>query len=194
MGRVFGPELMLAVMGCPELRGYSHFLYGGNDGVAEQLRDSLARRFPYARIVGTYTPPFRELSQDEESQLFDLVTRLRPDIIWVGLSTPKQERFMATYQRRLNTTLMIGVGAAFDFHTGRLKDSPAWVKRAGLQWLHRLLQDPKRLWRRYLLNNPRFLVEATLQICGLKEYPLSDSGRDFPATLVSPDPSPHGQA
>jgi N-acetylglucosaminyldiphosphoundecaprenol N-acetyl-beta-D-mannosaminyltransferase len=193
MARVFGPDLMLAVMGCPQLHGCSHFLYGGNDGVAEQLRKSLAGHFPHARVVGTYTPPFRELSQEEESHLFKLVDRLRPDIIWVGLSTPKQERFMARYQHRLHTTVVIGVGAAFDFHTGRLRDSPAWVKRVGLQWFHRLLQDPKRLWKRYLINNPRFLVEAALQICGLKEYPLSDACRDFPATLASSDPSPHSQ-
>jgi N-acetylglucosaminyldiphosphoundecaprenol N-acetyl-beta-D-mannosaminyltransferase len=192
MARVFGPDLMLAVMGCPELRGCSHFLYGGNDGVVEQLRDLLARCFPQARIVGTYTPPFRELSQEEESQLFDVVDRLSPDIIWVGLSTPKQERFMARYLRRLNTTLMIGVGAAFDFHTGRLKDSPAWVKHAGLQWLHRLLQDPARLWKRYLINNPRFLLEASLQICGLKEYRLPDAPWDVPAAVAS-GPSPHSQ-
>ena len=184
MSRVFGPDLMLAVMECPELQACSHFLCGGNDGVAEKLRESLLHRFPHVRIVGTYTPPFRKLAPEEELNLYRRVQQLRPDIIWVGLSTPKQERFMASYLPRLNTTLMIGVGAAFDFHSGRLKDSPLWVKRAGLQWLHRLLQDPARLWKRYLLNNPRFLVAACLQLAGLKRYSLLEAGNQSDRALL----------
>ena len=115
-----------------------------------------------------------------------MVDQLHPDIIWVGLSTPKQERFMAEYVSRLHTTLMIGVGAAFDFHTGRLKDSPAWVKRAGLQWLHRLMQEPKRLWKRYLFNNPLFLAKAGLQLAGFKAYSQERTGNRFQPLLTRP--------
>jgi N-acetylglucosaminyldiphosphoundecaprenol N-acetyl-beta-D-mannosaminyltransferase len=172
MRRVFGPDLMLEVIGDPAMRSCSHFLYGGDFGVAQQLETSLRRRFPRVRIAGTYTPPFRPLNEAEVAGLTELVDRLRPDIMWVGLSTPKQERFMAEYSPRLNVTLMIGVGAAFDFHTGRLKDSPKWVKSFGLQWLHRLCQEPSRLWKRYLVNNPSFLAQAALQVTGVRRFEL----------------------
>jgi N-acetylglucosaminyldiphosphoundecaprenol N-acetyl-beta-D-mannosaminyltransferase len=172
MRRVFGPDLMLAVMTDPALRECSHFLFGGADGVADELELSLRRRFPAIRIAGKYTPPFRPLNQTEQTYLRETIARARPDITWVGLSTPKQERFMAEYLPLLDTTLMIGVGAAFDFHTGKLKDSPAWVKQLGLQWLHRLFQEPTRLWKRYLINNPAFLAQAALQLMGARRFDL----------------------
>jgi N-acetylglucosaminyldiphosphoundecaprenol N-acetyl-beta-D-mannosaminyltransferase len=153
-------------------RGFRHFLYGGNDGVAERLALSLRRRVPGLQIVGTYTPPFRMLNSDEEGALFERIATCRPDVIWVGLSTPKQERFMAKYLGRLDTKLMVGVGAAFDIHTGRIKDAPTWIKRAGLQWLHRLFQEPRRLGRRYLVNNPIFLMRIALQLAGVTRYSL----------------------
>ena len=172
MQRVFGPELMLEVCAMSVGKGYTHFLYGGADGVAEQLKASLLRRFPGLRIVGTYTPPFRPLNQAEKQDLYARVSTVKPDIFWVGLSTPKQEHFMARYLPLLDTRVMIGVGAAFLFHTGVIQDSPQWVKNVGLQWLHRLLQEPARLWRRYLLNNPRFICFALLQLVGIKRYAL----------------------
>lgn len=172
MRRIFGPDLMLAVLDSPKLRGCSHFLYGGNSGVAQKLQLTLQQRFPQASIAGSYTPPFRPLNETEAAELCAIVERLRPDITWVGLSTPKQERFMAEYLPRLSTTLIIGVGAAFDFHTGRLKDSPQWVKQAGLQWLHRLAQEPGRLGKRYLTNNPLFLAQAVLQLAGIRHFAL----------------------
>jgi N-acetylglucosaminyldiphosphoundecaprenol N-acetyl-beta-D-mannosaminyltransferase len=170
MQRVFGPDLMLEVIGRKEHSHYRHFLCGGEPGVAEQLRDELLRRFPWATIVGTYTPPFRPMTHEEENDLAIQVHRIKPDIIWVGLSTPKQDRFMFRYLPMLDTKLMVGVGAAFLFHTGAIQDSPAWIKRAGLQWLHRLLQEPSRLWRRYLINVPLFLFQAGLQIARLRSY------------------------
>ncbi len=173
MDRVFGPDLMLALAKHTELTGHSHFLYGGQPGVAERLRTVLLRRFPSIRILGTYTPPFRTLTTNEEAELFTLVDELRPDIIWVGLSTPKQERFMAEYLSRLNARILVGVGAAFDFHSGAIQDSPRWVKQAGLQWFHRLLQEPGRLWKRYLRNNPAFMFQAVLQLVGVKRHTLS---------------------
>jgi N-acetylglucosaminyldiphosphoundecaprenol N-acetyl-beta-D-mannosaminyltransferase len=170
--RVFGPDLMLAVFQEKRLSQAKHFLCGGAPGIAEQLRQVLLSKYPRLQIVGTYCPPFRPLSADEETELADTLTRVQPDILWVGLSTPKQERFMAYYLSRLSTTLMVGVGAAFDFHTGRINDSPAWVKRMGLQWMHRLAQDPQRLWRRYLFNNPPFAWNAFLQLLRLKRFRL----------------------
>lgn len=183
MERVFGPDLMLAVARRSQTTGWSHFLCGGDYGVAEQLRNVLTRRFPSINIVGAYTPPFRRLTDEEKSSLVLTVDRLRPDIIWVGLSTPNQERFMAEYLSLLNTTLMIGIGAAFDFHTGRIADSPGWVKQSGLQWLHRLIQEPSRLWKRYLLNNPQFVFRAGLQLVGLRRYELR--GSDTQSTAIA---------
>lgn len=171
MRRTTGPDLMIEILSRPEFAGYTHFLYGGKQGIAQELEQTLRRNIEGLRIVGTYTPPFRELTPNEESLFIDTVHACRPDIIWVGISTPRQERFMQRMLPRLDTTLMFGVGAAFDFHTGRIKDCPDWVKRAGLQWLDRLLQDPKHLWRRYLRNNPSFLWHIMLQLTGLKRYP-----------------------
>jgi N-acetylglucosaminyldiphosphoundecaprenol N-acetyl-beta-D-mannosaminyltransferase len=154
-------------------RSYTHFLYGGGPGVTDDLARNLLRQFPGLKIVGTYTPPFRPLNKDEQKELLDHVHRVRPDIMWVGLSTPKQERFMAEFLPRLETQLMIGVGAAFDVHTGRIKDAPKWMKQMGLQWLHRLLQEPGRLWKRYLVNNPRFLWNITFQLLRIRKFELS---------------------
>lgn len=172
MERVAGPDLMLEVISRKEFSGYSHFLCGGKEGIAQELRDELLDRYPLVKIAGIYTPPFGSMSSVQEMEFVDIVNRLQPDIIWVGISTPKQERFMARYLPLLDTTLMFGVGAAFDFHTGRIADCPDWIKRAGLQWLDRLIQDPKHLWKRYLRNNPPFLFYSFLQFTGLRVYLL----------------------
>jgi len=172
MGRVYGPDLMIELCRRSVQRGYSHFLYGGNEGVAEKLAECLKQRIPELQIAGTYTPPFRPLNSDEETELFERVSACKPDIIWVGLSTPKQERFIAQYIDRLETKLIVGVGAAFDIHTGRISDAPDWMKPLGLQWLHRLAQEPRRLWRRYLINNPKFILGIALQMSGLVSHSL----------------------
>ena len=171
MERVTGPDLMLEIMKHEEFRSYTHFFCGGKEGVAEELREQITARLPFVRIVGTYTPPFAPMSAEQEEELIAQVDRLKPDMIWIGISTPKQELFMQRYLPLLNTTLMFGVGAAFDFHTGRIADCAEWIKRCGFQWFHRLLQDPKHLWRRYLRNNPSFLFLIALQLTGLRSYP-----------------------
>lgn len=171
--RVYGPDLMLRVMEATRDGRHSHFFYGGAPGVAEALRVAMERRFPGVRIVGTYCPPFRPLNEEEEKVFTEEITKKKPDMIWVGLSTPKQERFMASYLPKLETTLMFGVGAAFDFHTGRMSESPRWMMRCGLQWLHRLCSEPGRLWRRYGGMVPTYLARRFLQKTGLKKYPLN---------------------
>jgi N-acetylglucosaminyldiphosphoundecaprenol N-acetyl-beta-D-mannosaminyltransferase len=170
MRRVYGPDFMLDVCSASVGRGYTHFLYGGVEGVADRLKCELTKKFPGLNVVGTYTPPFRPLNASENADLQATISKLRPDFFWVGLSTPKQERFMAEYLPKLETKVMVGVGAAFDIHTGRAQDSPDWVKSAGLQWLHRLLQEPSRLWKRYLINNPIFMYKMTSQLLGLTKY------------------------
>jgi N-acetylglucosaminyldiphosphoundecaprenol N-acetyl-beta-D-mannosaminyltransferase len=172
MNRVFGPDFMTAMCRLSVERGYRNFLYGGKPGVAELLSETLQRKFPGLQVVGTYTPPFRNLTPEEEVEILAKVVESKPHILWVGLSTPKQEQFMAQYVDRLHVPLLVGVGAAFDYHSGRIRDCSEWIKRAGLQWLHRLMQDP-RLWRRYLRNNPAFLWHIAWQLSGLRQYPRS---------------------
>lgn len=163
MDRVFGPDFMFAMCRLSLNHEYRHFLYGGQPGVAAELEKVLTAKIPGLQIVGTYTPPFRSLNTKEEDALLAQVHASRPHIFWVGLSTPKQEYFMAQYVDKLQVPLLVGVGAAFDYHTGRIKDCSPWIKRAGLQWMHRLLQDPGRLWRRYLRNNSAFVWNIALQ-------------------------------
>jgi N-acetylglucosaminyldiphosphoundecaprenol N-acetyl-beta-D-mannosaminyltransferase len=173
MSRVYGPDYMLGLCERSVTKGYRHFLYGGKPGVAEELRAELTRRFPGLQIVGTYTPPFRPLNTDEENDLRSQLEMSQADVLWCGLSTPKQERFMAAYSQRMPVKLMVGVGAAFDLLSGNLSEAPDWMKKAGLQWLYRLIKEPKRLWRRYLVNNPKFTWLTLLQLTGLRGFRLS---------------------
>jgi len=175
MKRVFGPDLMLEICRRSAGTGIRHFLYGGNPGIAAELAERLRCRFPGITVVGTFTPPFRPLEPSEQLALERQMETTLPDIVWVGLSTPKQEKFMAANFRGLPCKIMVGVGAAFDIHAGHVKDAPKWIKDAGLQWAHRLCQEPGRLWRRYLVNNSAFLVAIGLQLAGLRRYPLPDS-------------------
>jgi N-acetylglucosaminyldiphosphoundecaprenol N-acetyl-beta-D-mannosaminyltransferase len=170
MARVYGPDFMHELCSHSVASGYRHFLYGGRPGVVETLRSQLESQFPGIRIVGTYAPPFRPLTKAEEKELIANVAELQPDICWVGLSTPKQERFMTRMIERLDVRLMVGVGAAFDIHAGLLRDAPVWMKTCGLQWLHRLWMEPRRLGRRYLINNPSFLWNLALQLAGIKKF------------------------
>jgi len=173
MARVYGPDLMLEVCRYTVARGYTHFFYGGAEGVAAELQRRLEARFPGIRIVGTYTPPFRPLNVAESDDLIRRVAIVKPDIVWVGLSTPKQEKFMAEYLQKLDTTLMFGVGAAFDFHAGRVRQAPRWMQRSGLEWLFRLGCEPRRLWRRYLKNNPLFILRILGQLTRIRRYSLN---------------------
>ena len=172
MDRVYGPDLMLLVCEFTRDKNYTHFFYGGAEGVALELKQKLEARFPGIKIAGTYTPPFRPLNAQEEADLVRRVNDKKPDIIWVGLSTPKQEKFMAQYGGKFDATLLFGVGAAFDFHAGRVRQAPRWMQRSGLEWLFRLWCEPRRLWRRYFRNNPLFAFRILCQLTGLKKYEL----------------------
>ena len=172
MSRVYGPDLMLEVLAWSQQRPCKHFFYGGSSGVAEEMKRRLEARFPGVQIVGCHSPPFRPLNAEEDRGLTAEFEWLQPDITWVGLSTPKQERFMAQYLPKLNTTLMFGVGAAFDFHAGRMRQAPRWMQRCGLEWFFRLGCEPRRLWKRYLKNNPLFVLRAFGQLTGLRQYGL----------------------
>ncbi len=155
--RVYGPDLMLAVCAVSEERGYRHFLYGGGEGVVGLLRDRLERRFDGLAIVGTHTPPFRRLSSAERRAVAAEINASGANIVWVGLGSPKQEHWMAEMAPLLPGKVLIGVGAAFDFHAGLKRQAPRWVQRRGMEWAFRLATEPRRLWRRYLFNNTRFI-------------------------------------
>lgn len=166
--RVYGPELMETV--CRETGAkYKHFFYGGAPGVAEHLAEILHQRYAI-QIAGTYSPPFRSLTLKEEEQVVRLIRESGADILWVGLGSPKQERWMHAYCDRLNVPVLAGVGAAFDFVTCRVRQAPRWVREHGLEWLFRLVQEPRRLWRRYLVFGSAFVWNVSLELLGVKKF------------------------
>jgi N-acetylglucosaminyldiphosphoundecaprenol N-acetyl-beta-D-mannosaminyltransferase len=163
--RVYGPDLMARYIERSVRTGTRHYLYGGrNQGALVQLVGELRRRYPGIRIVGGYSPPFRELSEDEEQWVVDDVNRSKADVVWVGTGQPKQEKWMAAMRERLEPPLLIGVGAAFDFHAGLIPQAPSWMQAVGLEWVYRLAQEPRRLWRRYARYNPLFITAFARQL------------------------------
>lgn len=154
--RTCGPDLMERVVAGSGRSGLKSYFYGGKDGVAERLKAAFEARFPDARIVGVGTPPFRPLTDGEIDALVGDIERSGADLVWIGISTPKQEALMARLVSRVPVTLL-GVGAAFDFHTGDVRRAPKWAQRTGLEWAYRLFSEPRRLWRRYLVMAPRFV-------------------------------------
>jgi|SRR5829696_3426851 len=157
--RVYGPELMLQACERAAQSGQRQYFYGGRDDTSlHRLTQSLRERFPGLRITGSWSPPFRELSERELDGIAARINRAQPDVVWVGIGVPKQEKWMAAMRERLDAPVLIGVGAAFDFHAGLVPQAPGWMQRAGLEWAYRLRQEPRRLWRRYARHNPRFVT------------------------------------
>jgi N-acetylglucosaminyldiphosphoundecaprenol N-acetyl-beta-D-mannosaminyltransferase len=163
---------MLAACAQAVARGWHHFFYGGAPGVAEKLVTRLCARFPGLSVVGSYSPPFRPLTTAEDCSVVEQINTARPDIVWVGISTPKQEYWMAEHVGKITAPVLIGVGAAFDFHAGLKKQAPRWMQRSGLEWCFRLLTEPRRLWRRYLVNNPSFVWLILRQAFSRTSYRL----------------------
>jgi N-acetylglucosaminyldiphosphoundecaprenol N-acetyl-beta-D-mannosaminyltransferase len=162
--RVYGPELMRRYNDRCVERGHRVWLYGGlNQGSLAQLALSLRRKHPGIRIVGGYSPPFRPLTSEEEDAVVEQINGARPDVLWVGIGVPKQEKWMARMRDRLEVPVMCGVGAAFDFHAGRISQAPRWMQERGLEWTYRIAQEPRRLLPRYLYFNPRFLLAFAAQ-------------------------------
>jgi N-acetylglucosaminyldiphosphoundecaprenol N-acetyl-beta-D-mannosaminyltransferase len=168
--RVYGPELMLEFCRATAERGLRHFFYGGAPGVADALAQRMAGRFPGLVIAGTWCPPFRPLTPEEDADVVARINESNADVVWVGLSTPKQERWMHQHREVLNVPVLVGVGAAFDMHTGRLKQAPAWMREHGLEWFYRLVQEPRRLWHRYIVLGSQFAFDASLELAGLKRF------------------------
>jgi len=173
--RVCGPDLMLKCLEQGQALGWRHFFLGGKEQVLEDLANKMRCRFPQANIVGWHSPPFRLLSAEEDQQLVDLINAAKPDFLWVGLGAPKQEKWIAAHLDKIHVPVQLGVGAAFDFHSGHIKRAPVWMQKNGLEWLYRMLKD-KRLIKRYFSTNPVFLlhfVKDLLLIRLLRRNPAS---------------------
>lgn len=166
--RVYGPELMDTFCRITGKR-YRHFFYGGASNVPELLANKLRQRYGI-QVAGTYSPPFRQLTSEEREEIAGMIQAASPDVLWVGLSTPKQEKWMWTFRNQVNVPALVGVGAAFDFATGRVKQAPGWMREHGLEWLFRLLSEPRRLWRRYLIYGSKFIWNVNLEILRLKKF------------------------
>ena len=160
--RVYGPELMETFL--KETKGkYRHFFYGGSLGIVERLAKKLKERYSDLNFAGTYSPPFRQLNDKEDNEVIELINQARADILWVGLGAPKQELWMYEHRNKLNVPVMVGVGAAFDFLAGVKPQAPRWMQEIGLEWVFRLITEPKRLWKRYIIGNARFLYLLFLE-------------------------------
>ena len=168
--RVYGPDLLLDVCRASVSGGYRHFFFGTTPQTLTKLTSRLGAMVPGLQIAGTYAPPFRAMTELERREIADVLNASGADIVWVGLSTPKQERWMAENRASLNAAVLIGVGAAFDFHAGTLRRAPRWIQPLCLEWLFRLVVEPRRLWKRYLVNNPQFIFALAMQFLRLKRY------------------------
>jgi N-acetylglucosaminyldiphosphoundecaprenol N-acetyl-beta-D-mannosaminyltransferase len=173
--RVYGPDLMNAVCKHSLETGWKHYFFGGAPGIAEQLSERLNSQYPELQITGTYSPPFRDLSQQEDEEIIANINHAQPDIVWVGLGSPKQEFWMHNHLSKLDAPVLIGVGAAFDFLSGNKRQAPRWIQRSGFEWLFRLASEPQRLWRRYA-EYPLFVLLVLLQILHLKKF---ENGKQF---------------
>jgi N-acetylglucosaminyldiphosphoundecaprenol N-acetyl-beta-D-mannosaminyltransferase len=183
-GRIKGHRLRRRVSGCDLLdkfcretgSAYRHFFFGGIPGAAESLARVLQDKFGIL-IAGTYTPPFRPLTNVEEAELAAIVEQASPDVLWVGLSSPKQETWMFDHRHRLKVPLMLGVGAAFDLNSGNVRRAPVWMRDHGLEWLFRLGAEPRRLWRRYLITIPKAVWFVCLELIGFPSISVAERGK-----------------
>ena len=166
VGRVCGTDLVDALCNAGQGKGLRHYFFGGKPGVAEQMIRNLKAKYPELTVAGSHTPPFRRLTEEEDAAVIDAINKSGAQVVWVGLSTPKQEFWMRDHVGRLNGATLIGVGAAFDFHSGAVTRAPKWMQQSGFEWLHRLLSEPRRLWRRYLVITPVFILKIVREEIG----------------------------
>ncbi len=164
--RVYGPDVMQAVCARSQHEGWRHYFYGGSPDVVEKLIEVLNCHYPNFRVAGFESPPFRELSRDEDEATVNRINASKAHVVWIGLGSPKQDIWMATHRAQLNAPVLIGVGAAFDFFAGRVKQAPRWMQRSGTEWLYRFISEPSRLWQRYLIYNPKFMFYVVRQLLG----------------------------
>ena len=162
MQRVTGPDFMNEILKISEEKGYKHYFYGSTKETLNKLKENLLKNYPKLQIVGLYSPPFRELTKEEDQEIINNINKSNADFIWVALGAPKQEIWMYNHKDKVNG-LMVGVGAAFDFVAGNIKRAPKWMQKLNLEWFYRLLQEPKRLFKRYWHTNSRFIYHAMIR-------------------------------
>jgi len=170
MERVFGPTLLEKVLDWGQAKMVRHFFFGSTTQILEKMSCAIKSRFPNAIICGMISPPFKPLSEEENLQYISQINAANPDIIWIGLGAPKQEKWMHDYSNNINRGILVGIGAGFDYLAGETKHAPDWMKNYALEWVYRLIQEPKRLWKRYLITNPLFILLNTLEFLKLKTY------------------------
>lgn len=158
MSKCSGPDVMEKLFELSEKTGYTHYFYGGSQETLDKLSEKLKIKYPKLNVVGMYSPPFRELTKSEDEDIVNKINELKPDVIWVGLGAPKQEKWMYKHVESIKSSIMLGVGAAFNFHAGTVKRAPLWMQNHGLEWFYRLVKEPRRLWRRYLVTNTLFII------------------------------------
>jgi N-acetylglucosaminyldiphosphoundecaprenol N-acetyl-beta-D-mannosaminyltransferase len=159
--RVYGPDLMIDFLRGTAGKGYRHFFYGGAPGVAEELAKIMERNYR-AEVVGVYSPPFRSLTPQEDAEVVSMISDARPDVLWVGLGCPKQEKWAYAHREVLQVPIIGAIGQAFDIHSGHAKQAPRWMRENGLEWLYRLVSEPRRLWKRYLVYNTEFILRLMI--------------------------------
>ena len=162
MQRTTGPDYMGEIFKVSVEKGYKHFFYGSSEETIEKLRKELTERYPGIDIVGMYSPPFRELTKEEDKEAIEMINKTDPDFVWVGLGAPKQERWMYKHQNKIKG-LMVGVGAGFDYFAGNINRAPMWMQKMNLEWLYRLIQEPRRLFKKYLVTNTKFIIRAIIR-------------------------------
>lgn len=175
--RAYGPDLMKEFLKMAEKKEYSHFFYGATEATLSKLIKNLKALFPKILIAGVYSPPFRPLTQEEDDRIIEMINKAVPSVLWVGIGCPKQELWMYSHREKLNIPVMVGVGAAFDFFAGIKPQAPRWVRNNGFEWLFRLITEPKRLWRRYLVNGSLFIYYAGIEVLVKKFHPTKHPSR-----------------
>ena len=170
VSRTPGAEIMESFLEVADKKGYSSYFYGDTDDTLEKLKTNLQIKYPGHRIAGMYSPPFRSLTNDEDDAIVEFINKTNPDIVWVGLGTPKQDRWGFTHKDKLNTKIVIGVGAAFGFLAGKVQRVPKWIGNSGFEWVWRFAMEPKKLWRRDIIDGPRFLWYVGLELMNIKKY------------------------
>jgi N-acetylglucosaminyldiphosphoundecaprenol N-acetyl-beta-D-mannosaminyltransferase len=168
--RFYAPDLMLEAARKSEECGYTFFLYGGSPGAPDKMEQYLREKFGEIRVVGKYSPPFRALTEEEDQEVCDMINAVKPDIVWVGLGSPKQDVWISEHREKIRGSILVASGATFDFFSGRIKQAPEWVRNSGFEWLYRLSKDFRRLWVRYTLYNLVFVTMFSLQLLGLRRF------------------------
>ena len=177
MNRCYGPDVMLKTIEAGCARGFKHFFYGGDcEETVRKLEENLRAKFPGMKVAGHYVPPFRDLTQEERTEVVNQINASGADFVWVGIGTPRQDYWVSDYRPLLKAPVLLAVGAAFNFHAGTVPQAPRWMMRCGLEWLFRLAAEPKRLWRRYLIGNPRFIMLVLRQLLTRRPAPLGARG------------------